>query len=98
MEIGQPDHMWGGNLKYNDQEQERWVEASTHGYVDKLREQYNHEPQTKPQCSSHRTHTTTYCTAAHDTILPGEIAQLDKDNVKIIQKKIRYVSILWQGG
>ena len=76
----------GINLKWNYQE--KWLDASTDGYVDKLQQRCSHSIPHTPQHSPSSAPKKVYGAAAQATILPDETAKLDEEKIKLIQQVV----------
>ena len=76
----------GINLKWNYEE--RWIDASMNGYMNKLQQRFSHKMPKKSQHSPYRAPKKVYGVAAQDTIVPDDSAKLNDNQIKLIQQVI----------
>ena len=82
--VGWKDEFYAGiNLKWNYQQ--KWLDASMDGYVNKLRQSFSHKMPHTPRYIPYRAPRKVYGVASQDTIPPDETTKVDEEKIKPIQ-------------
>ena len=68
--------------------EERWLDISMPGYIDKVRQQFKHELPKKPHHSPFKAAPKVYRTTAQNTIPDDESPQIDEEQRKVVQQVI----------